>query len=150
MLAGRRVVFTMILGLSVAASSALPEAQAQNLPSVPQSLLDQLQRQQGQSSSGTGDSGEVTVQQPLSAGQNRNGQNGQQNSYDPQNPYANDQSQNQGDARNRDLQRFEQPPTPLERDYSSRASAQLRLFGRDLFSRRTNASGMVTGAIRDS
>jgi protein involved in polysaccharide export with SLBB domain len=142
MLAGRRVVFTIILGLSVAASSALPEVQAQTLPSVPQSLLDQLQRQQGQGlGQGGGDNGEIAVQQPLPAGQNRGGQASQQNPYGQQN--GNDTSQNQGDAR-------EQPPTPLEQDYSSRASVPLRLFGRDVFGRRTTTTGTVTGSIRDS
>jgi hypothetical protein len=148
MLAGRRVVFTIILGLSVAASSALPEAQAQTLPSVPQSLLDQLQRQQGQGQ-GQGEglgqnSGEISVQQPLQTPQNRGGRTGQQNYYD------NGTSQSQGDAPARLQQRNEQPATPLEQDYSSRASTPLRLFGRDVFSRPSGAAGMVTGTIRDS
>ena len=141
MLAGRRVVFTIILGLSVAASSALPDARAQSLPQVPQSLLDQLQRQQG------GDSGEIAVQQPLPTG--RSPQGNQQSPYGQQNPYGNgglsDQNQRDGFQQNRQV-----PPTPLEQDYSSRASAQLRLFGRDVFSRPTQTSGSVTGAIRDS
>ena len=139
MLAGRRVVFTIILGLSVAVSGALPgTVGAQNLPAVPQSLLDQLQRQQG------GDNGEISVQQPLSTTQNRNGagQNGNQN------PYGNAALQNQYDART------SVPPLPstaLERDYSARASTQLRLFGRDLFAQPVfGATGMVTGAIRDT
>lgn len=148
MLAGRRVVFTIILGLSVAASSALPEAQAQTLPAVPQTLLDQLQRQQGQGQGG--DNGEIPVQQPLPVRQNRAGQTGQQNTDAQQNPDDDGTSQNQDAARARSRQRYELPATPLEQDYSSRASTQLRLFGRDVFTRPAAATGMVTGAIRDS
>lgn len=148
MLAGRRVVFTIILGLSVAASSALPEAWAQTLPQVPQSLLDQLQRQGG-------DSGEISIQQPLSTGQNQSGQGSQQNSYGQQqngqqNPYENGTQSNLNDSRALLQQTYPLPPTPLERDYSARASTQLRLFGRDLFSRPTFSQGLVTGSIRDS
>jgi len=142
MLAGRRVVFTIILGLSVAVASALPDAQAQTLPSVPQSLLDQLQRQQGQSED---NNGETQVQQPLPMPQNRSGQISQQNLYD---------NGVQGDTRTRLQQTPDQQPpqpaSPLEQDYSSRASTQLRLFGRDVFTRPVAATGTVTGAIRDS
>lgn len=146
MLAGRRVVFTIILGLSLAASSALSNAWAQSLPQVPQSLLDQLQRQQG------GDNGEISVQQPLPTGQNRGGQGafGQQNPYGQQNGYNNGGLPSQAEMRARFQRNAEVPPTPLEQDYSSRASAQLRLFGRDVFSRPTPAEGSVTGSIRDS
>jgi polysaccharide export outer membrane protein len=141
MLAGRRVVFTMILGLSVAASSTLPQAYAQVLPSVPQSLLDQLQRQQGQGlGQGGGDSGETTVQQPLPVDQSR-GRISRS---------GNEAPQNQGDARGRERQQNERPPTPLEQDYSARASTQLRLFGRDVFDGQAVSAGAVTGAIRDS
>ena len=154
MLAGRRVVFTIILGLSVAASSAPPEAQAQNLPQVPQSLLDQLQRQQGQGQDqdqgGYNDNGETSVQQPLPTTRNRRGQSGDQNSDDEQNLNDNGTSRNQSDLRAGPRQRFEQPATPLEQDYSSRASTPLRLYGRDVFTRRPDTTGMVTGAIRDS
>jgi len=142
MLAGRRVVFTIILGLSVAASSALPDAWAQSLPQVPQSLLDQLQRQQG------GDNGEISVQQPLPVG--RNTQGNQQGLYGQQNPYGNGGLTNQGEQRDGLQQARQVPPTPLEQDYSSRASTALRLFGRDVFSRPIQSSGSVTGAIRDS
>lgn len=140
MLAGRRVVFTIILGLSVAASSALPEARAQTLPAVPQSLLDQLQRQQGQSE---GAGGEIAVQQPLPASRNPAGQAGRQA------PADNGGTQNQGEegAASRELA---SRGTPLEQDYSSRASTPLRLFGRNVFARPTAAAGAVTGAIRDS
>ena len=144
MLAGRRVVFTILLGLSVASSSASPDARAQSLPQVPQSLLDQLQRQQG------GDNGEITVQQPLPTGQNRSTQGNQQSPYGQQNPYGNNGLTNQNDQRDGFQQTRPVPPTPLEQDYSSRASTQLRLFGRDVFARPTQTSGSVTGAIRDS
>ena len=142
MLAGRRVVFTMILALSIATSPTLPHAYAQILPSVPQSLLDQLQRQQGQGlGQSRGDAGETTVQQPLPVDQNRGDRTSRQ---------GNDAPENQGDARGRDRQQYERPPTPLEQDYSSRASTQLRLFGRDVFDSRAASTGAVTGAIRDS
>src|SRR5947209_1325381 len=85
MLAGRRLVFTIILGLSLAASQGAPDASAQSLPQVPQSLLDQLQRQQGPSN------GEITVQQPLPMEQNRGTQSGQQGAYGQQNGYGNSQ-----------------------------------------------------------
>ncbi|HEV2674629.1 MAG TPA: SLBB domain-containing protein [Aliidongia sp.] len=146
MLAGRRLVFTIILGL-VAASAAVSArvAEAQSLPAIPQSLLDQLQRQQG------GDSNEISVQQPLSTGQDRNGtgQNGQNGLNTQQNPYGVGNGQSNALNQSQFVQSL--PATPLERDYSSRASTQLRLFGRDLFSRPTfGATGMVTGAIRDT
>src|SRR5579859_138258 len=142
MLAGRHVLFTIILGLSVAGAPALPGALAQSLPSIPQALLDQLQRQQG------GDNGEIAVQQPLPTGQDR-GLNGQRNPY-AAGGYQNGSLQNPNDVSGR-FQAPAQPPTPLERDYSLRASAQLRLFGRDLFARPAlTTNGTVTGAIRDS
>ena len=145
MLAGRRVVFTIILGLSVAVSSILSgTAAAQNLPAVPQSLLDQLQRQQG------GGNGEIPVQQPLPYGQDRNG-TGQNGQNGRQNPSGAGTQQNQYDAASRG-QFSTLPPTALEQDYSARASTQLRLFGRDLFARPTiyPPASSVTGAVRDS
>ncbi|GGF27543.1 hypothetical protein GCM10011611_36970 [Aliidongia dinghuensis] len=135
MLAGRRVIFTILLGLSIGASAIQSGATlAQTLPAIPQTLLDQLQRQQG------GDTGELNVQQPLPTGQERGSlQSGQQN------PNANNL---QSGLR---AQSSPLPPTPLEQDYSARASASLRLFGRELFARSTPATGgTVTGALRDS
>jgi polysaccharide biosynthesis/export protein len=122
MLAGRRIIFTMILGFSVAASPVL----AQSLPAIPQSLLDQLQRQQG------GDNGETAIQQPLPTGtQARVGTTARQVA-DPVAPTRTP------------------TPTPLEADYSARAGTNLRLFGRNVFADSASAAGAVTGTIRDS